>query len=314
MIWILAKPAQPAVQSYQYEGAQNGNYKPGGSRCEPNILATIRDSRKAARERDACSKEAEEYRLQSNDLVQQTRAADAAQAQADLGYQGTWLTFLQTIGGFLTLIAAIAAAAYARDAANEGRKTADATVQQVVLMTDGQLPQVRLYSAAYRAESTQQPNTFSEVKDVPPSESYIMPVFHNQGPTTPEPLRGFYGYALSAEVPIGAPEYPHEFDFGVGVQWSHGNFHGLRAEIRLTEEAIKLIAAKDRDLWFWFKVSFRDFLGGTIECGALLRWEWHKPQIKPDSVQNLYSRWIEVRTNGAYTVNRRTPPSERDSD
>jgi len=109
----------------RYEHAERGNpnYQPGGRRCQPPILAAIRDRREAASERERCAKEAEDHTLQSHDLIQQTRAADAAQAQAHLSYEMVWMGVYGTIGGFLTLLAAAAAAFYARDAARAGNKS-----------------------------------------------------------------------------------------------------------------------------------------------------------------------------------------------
>ncbi|MFL6760373.1 MAG: hypothetical protein ACJ8FR_10440 [Sphingomonas sp.] len=94
-------------------------------------MASIRNSRKRARDAQACEKEAEEYRLQTNDLVQQSRAANAAQAQAEIASQSLWTGFLQTLGGMLTLVAAVGAAFYAREAARETRRQANLAEEQL---------------------------------------------------------------------------------------------------------------------------------------------------------------------------------------
>lgn len=116
-IWALLEPREPNLPTAEYEQARTGDYQPGGSKCAPKALAAISDKGKRVRETDACAEKAEDHRLQTNDLIQQTRAADAAQAQALLAYQGVWIGVVQTVGGFLTLVAAVAAAAYARSAA-----------------------------------------------------------------------------------------------------------------------------------------------------------------------------------------------------
>jgi hypothetical protein len=110
-------PSQPELVFYGEENLRNGNYNPGGRDCEAATLASIVDRRERSAKTDACSKEAEEYRLNTNDLIQQTRAADAAQAQANIASQQLWTGWLQTLGGVLTLVAAAGAAIYARDAA-----------------------------------------------------------------------------------------------------------------------------------------------------------------------------------------------------
>lgn len=89
------------------------NYKPGGNDC-----ATARSGSKEWAE---CEKEGEQYRLQYSDLVQQTRAANAAEAQAALSYEVARMGLIGTIGGFFTLFVAIAAAFYARDAAEAAK-------------------------------------------------------------------------------------------------------------------------------------------------------------------------------------------------
>jgi hypothetical protein len=110
-------PTLPTLPTYQYEAAGDGSYRPGGAACEPNAIAYTFNLAEAAAKRDACAKEAEEHRLSAGDLVQQMRAADAAAAQVALSAQALWMTFFQTVGGFLTLVAATAAAVYARSAA-----------------------------------------------------------------------------------------------------------------------------------------------------------------------------------------------------
>jgi hypothetical protein len=117
-------PQIPVLHSYSYSDPRNENYQPGGKDCDPAKLTV---ASKATRKRDACAKDAEEYRQNSDDLIQQTRAADAAQAQADIASQSLWLTLFQTLGGFLTLFAAGAAAWFARDAANHTKDSVSET-------------------------------------------------------------------------------------------------------------------------------------------------------------------------------------------
>jgi hypothetical protein len=126
-LWFQLQPRKPNLPRYEYAERATENYYPGGGSCEPSVLAAIRDNRVAARERERCSEQTEEYRLKSDDLVQQARAADAAQAQAQTAYELAWMSVYATIGGFLTLIAAATAAFYARDAARHADKSAKAT-------------------------------------------------------------------------------------------------------------------------------------------------------------------------------------------
>lgn len=121
-LYATLQPRQPNLPQYDYGKGSAPDYYPGGSRCQPTILASIRDRREALRERERCAEQAEQHRLQSDDLVQQTRAANAAEAQAWLAEHLAWLGLYGTIGGFLTLVAAAAAAIYARDAAKAARE------------------------------------------------------------------------------------------------------------------------------------------------------------------------------------------------
>lgn len=118
-------PLIPTLERFHYDDPRNAHYRPGGSECEPTALAALRDAKVRLNRTQDCQKQAEEYRQRSDDLVQQTRAANAADAQARVAVQGLWTSWFQTTGGFLTLAAAVAAAVYARDAAKEGKRTAD---------------------------------------------------------------------------------------------------------------------------------------------------------------------------------------------
>ena len=102
-------PRVPTLERYSYERPDAEGYRPGGRNCEPSTLATIRDGRQRLSQAEACQEMAEAYRHDRDDLVQQTRAADAAEAQAQIASQGLWTAWFQTVGGFITLAAAIAA-------------------------------------------------------------------------------------------------------------------------------------------------------------------------------------------------------------
>ena len=122
-LWVGLQPRQPDLPTYQYGERKSADYQAGGTSCDPRALASIRDSGKAATERKRCADAAEEHRLKSEDLVQQARAADAAQAQAWTNYDLARMALWGTIGGFLTLIAASLAAYFAREAAKATRDT-----------------------------------------------------------------------------------------------------------------------------------------------------------------------------------------------
>ena len=120
-IGVVTWPLQSALKSYGEADPRNDRYAAGGEQCQPKVLSAIGDRIERAGRATACAKEAEEYRQKTNDLIQQTRAADAAQSQTEIASQQLWTGWLQTLGGFLTLAAAVGAAVYARDAASHTR-------------------------------------------------------------------------------------------------------------------------------------------------------------------------------------------------
>lgn len=125
LIALLAWPQIPHPPVLIFEPARSAAYTEAALACETPKSVPASKMPKAAEDYRNCLERAEEYRLQTNDLIQQTRAASAAESQVNLQSQGLWLAFLQTIGGVLTLIAASGAAVFARDAAIHSRRSAD---------------------------------------------------------------------------------------------------------------------------------------------------------------------------------------------
>lgn len=124
LLWLAFLPREPYLPFDGNPEAQAADYYAGGSNCRPDVLARVR-GKEAASERDRCAESAEQHRLQSNDLIQQTRAADAAQESAWMAYEATRIALAGLLGGFLTIIAAGFAAYYARRAYLETKRTAD---------------------------------------------------------------------------------------------------------------------------------------------------------------------------------------------
>ncbi len=114
-------PTLPVQARFEYSDPRNADYRPGGGKCDQAALAKILDAKVRLGQAADCQEQAEEYRQNSDDLIQQTRSANAAQAQASIANQQLWIGWWQTLGGFLTLAAAIGAAIYARAAAKHTR-------------------------------------------------------------------------------------------------------------------------------------------------------------------------------------------------
>lgn len=132
-LWVGLQPREPNIAPYEALKAQAGDYQPGGSECSPAEIRRFPPDREGARKRDSCADQAERHRLEQNDLVQQTRSADAAEEVVRLTYNQSLILLAGTIVGGLTLVAAVAAAWYARHAAQAARaqiELADKTAQR----------------------------------------------------------------------------------------------------------------------------------------------------------------------------------------
>ncbi len=122
IFWFDFSPRPPDLPTYKASQGPERDYRAGGSRCSPEALARLGGA-EALAEKDRCAEAAEEHRLKSDDLVQQTRAADAARAGAILGYDVAMMTLVGVLLGLFTVIAAGLAAYYARRAYLEAEKS-----------------------------------------------------------------------------------------------------------------------------------------------------------------------------------------------
>lgn len=129
--WLLAwtlYPEQPKLAGDTAKQEQRADYKAGGADCQPSEIDLLASS-KRARRAVACQEAEEQHRLQANDLIQQRRSADAADAVAILTYEQTRIAAWGMALGFITMGAAIAAAFYARSAAVHSDKSHRAFVE-----------------------------------------------------------------------------------------------------------------------------------------------------------------------------------------
>jgi hypothetical protein len=149
LLYVYLVPARPLPGHFQNAGYSE--YRPGGSRCDPARLATLKE-RQALVERDRCQEAAEEYRLKSDDLTQQTRSADATEAIVELTYNQSRMMAVGTAIGFLTFIAAMFAVLYARSAAVEARRGASADEGQLRLARQVTEAELRPYLFIDRVE------------------------------------------------------------------------------------------------------------------------------------------------------------------
>lgn len=151
ILYALLAPERPPLSRGEFQDAGYAEYRPGGSRCDPARLRAL-EGQQAIVERDRCQETAEEYRLKSEDLLQQTRSAEAAEAVAELTYGQSQLMAAGTAIGFLTLVAAMFAVLYARDAAREARRGSNAAEGQLAQATRIMAAELRPYLFIDRIE------------------------------------------------------------------------------------------------------------------------------------------------------------------
>ena len=118
-VFAALRPSFPNLPTNQDVETGESKYSPGSPACYPSRIAGLPDG-EAADEAYRCATRAEQEREQGKDLVQQTRAADAAVAEVGLSYRALLISLVGSIFGFLTLLAAAYAAWYARRAAEAG--------------------------------------------------------------------------------------------------------------------------------------------------------------------------------------------------
>lgn len=158
VLWWALRPSNPSLPTYQQTEKYDTAYRPGGSKCDPTQLRGLSGA-EAISETNRCRESAEQHRLQSSDLIQQTRAADAATSGALLSYNQTLIALAGTIVGFFTLIAAVLAALYAK-------KAAEAAERGISHSRDTSRQELRAYLACQeekvsRSEVGKKPFTFS---------------------------------------------------------------------------------------------------------------------------------------------------------
>lgn len=143
LAWSLY-PEQPKLSGLAAKQEQRVDYRAGGTDCQPSEIGLLA-GRERARRSIACQEAEEQHRLQTNDLIQQRRSADAADAMTVLSYQQTGIAAWGMALGFITMAAAIAAAFYARSAAVHSDKShkafinAERAILRVVEASEGNL-------------------------------------------------------------------------------------------------------------------------------------------------------------------------------
>lgn len=142
---VLLWPGTPSLPDYGWQETATSGYQPGGRSCEPAQIRALRTNAERASKSEACEQAAEQHRLDTNDLIQQTRAANAATEAVWIAEWQSKATVFGLIVGFFTLAAATAAAIFAKQAADETRRSAEAAESAVAVTQRIGEAQVRCY-------------------------------------------------------------------------------------------------------------------------------------------------------------------------
>lgn len=261
VMWKITAPIRVDLPQYAYD-APTTSHVPGGKACLPHALAKLKAGKSRDTAQAKCDDEAEAHRLQINDLVQQSRAADAAQAQARLGEQAVWIAFLQTLGGFLTLIAAIAAAAYARSAA---RAAQDSLAHSQRVAANDLRPYLDF--------------AMCEFKDAPDGGKHIVVKIQNFGKMPAMISRVEVGRSLV--VGGGKFALPKMGDSGFDprvVAPGHFTLHFNSFKSARGKAMTAALEARNGTLIFQLRVWFGD-VSGTFEDSLQRAWRIGAPQV-----------------------------------
>lgn len=117
--WALAPPLPPS-QDGSGGQAQDPSYHPGGASCSPSAIKSLPPGERDVKRTD-CQEAREQHRLNTDDLVQQTRSANASEWIAQITARQTWILIAGLNFSAIALGAAGLAAYFAREAARIAR-------------------------------------------------------------------------------------------------------------------------------------------------------------------------------------------------
>lgn len=259
---VLPRKAELSIYSYEAPRPEAGA-RPNGD-CLPEILARIKDPVLKTQRLAKCDEAQEAYRLQTNDLIQQTRAADAAQAQSGLAYQGLWLGLVQAIGGIATLFAAIAAAAYARQAAWETRRSANAAIDTLVHARQMSQLELRAYvDLIVKGVSVKRPGKTS--KDAVVNFDLH---FKNFGNTPAKHFAYCTSYVISSLIPAGLVSYDWEENNCV---ISNGDHYQLESESIFGKDDFERFKSGGEILYIMGAYRYQDVFNNTYTVPFQIR-------------------------------------------
>ena len=251
---MLIWPQLPTLKSYSAESPRDTFYRPPA--CSFKVLTSGQNDRDTAYRHQLCSKELEDYRLKTNDLIQQTRAANASDAQVQVANQVLWLGFLQTLGGLLTLAAAVAAAFYAREAAKETKRSAVAAEDALRHSKSVSASQLRANIVYDRLS----------IKKTQEGHWKLEGTCRNHGDFSAFDFDMVIGHKI-VNIPISQSEKPKLDKFTSSSVVSPSGKPCAYSLVQISAEDMKAIEDIKKALWCCLKYRYRPSQGAPFERG-----------------------------------------------
>jgi hypothetical protein len=174
-----AKPPKEAAKSEQ------GKEQRKISNTLEDIAATLKDAQKPDQATKPCDPKKPN---RNSDLCAQWKAADAATDAAQAAWWQFWLGAVGLILGAVTMMAAIAAAFFAKRAADETKRTADTAVDALNHDRDSTKAEIQPYVFAERIELTR--------SQTDPHRASITAIFKNYGATPALYVESMIGWEI----------------------------------------------------------------------------------------------------------------------
>jgi hypothetical protein len=144
---VFGLPEEPRAAPRKRSDAPAGDYRPGGSGCDPAQLKLLAP-KDAPTERNRCAEAREQHRSGQDTIAEAVRANDVAEQDLRLSWGSAKIAFLQTLATVAAFIAAAGAALIALRAVHWARQAAEHTEAGATAAQD-QLEAVRMAERAY---------------------------------------------------------------------------------------------------------------------------------------------------------------------
>ena len=263
----------PEKPQYPAGGAANSpsnSYNAGGHRCKPEALTKLPDTPAGRNQRDRCAEANEQARREDQGLHYSAKSVDAALAANMLTYREGLIEAAGTAIGFLTFLAAAAAALYARRAADETERAADTADDALEHGRIATRAAQRPYIYVDRIEQTLY-NGAGRVVVVPRfgdpmgivDNADIVIVLKNVGQTPARNVRYNFGgdWETESEPRLNPEAGPDSASYDLPPGGEYRQVTGNRGLSRSFERLGTPTSTKREHYFHWLKVSYSDEFG-----------------------------------------------------